>query len=161
MSWPKRRVSSSMEILLFFTPFCLICFDLDQNLNILKFPVNWISENVIQKLPTWKPVATLVLLPKVPCLWLQLEGGNTDAWLPYIGSGCPGVTKSEIPVTKHQPWCGPSAEPRVSMVSGFWEAPRNSALPWVLLRLLRTCMVQITHFSVWNTLFSELSFLSY
>lgn len=70
----KERISSSIEILLFFTPFSLLCFDLDQNPNILKFPVIWISENVIQKLPTWRPVVTLLLLAKVPSLQLQLRG---------------------------------------------------------------------------------------
>lgn len=62
----KDRISSSVEILLFFTLFCLLCFDLDQTPNILRFQVNRISENAIQKLPTCRSVVTLILLPKVP-----------------------------------------------------------------------------------------------
>lgn len=75
-------------------------------------------------------------------------GGNTGAWLPYIGPVFPGVTKSDIPVTKHQSWCGPSSEPSVREVPGFWEAYNNSTLPWLLLRLLRAYTVQITHSSM-------------
>lgn len=47
----------------------------------------------------------------------------------------------------------------VSKVLCFWEAARNPAPSWVLLRLLRDYRVQITCFGGWNTLFCELSFL--
>lgn len=79
--------------------------------------------------------------------------------LPYIGSGCLGVTKSEIPVTKHRPLCGSSAESSGAKCVVSGRLPAMQA--WLGFCWGSSEPAQITHFSVWNTLFSKLSFLRF
>lgn len=81
-------VFDSYFIPLFFLVF--VCFVFFQTKHF-EFPVNWISQNVILKLATWRSVVTLVLLRKVLSLRLWTKVENTGAWLPYTISGCPGV----------------------------------------------------------------------
>lgn len=71
-------------------------------------------------------IVTLVLLPKVPSLWFWLVWRNSGAFshILYLAA-----LESQNLKSQSQRQCGLSAEPRVSKVPDFWEAPRNSTLP--------------------------------